>query len=72
MGVKAPYEVTSFEILTFTFLSKSTQNEKLMAYAKYSYDALRKRIYIREVGSYANKTFQFNSLLLYKQVNILK
>lgn len=47
---------------------KSTQNEKLMAYAKYSYDALGKRIRLREFGSYNNKTFHLDVLLLYREV----
>uniref|UniRef100_A0A8C4IHZ5 Ependymin n=1 Tax=Dicentrarchus labrax TaxID=13489 RepID=A0A8C4IHZ5_DICLA len=42
-------------------------DEKLMAYARYSYDALGKRIHLREIGSYNNKTFRFDVLLLYRQ-----
>ncbi|KAG8006289.1 Ependymin [Nibea albiflora] len=53
-------------LLTGSF-SVSTQNEKLMGFAKYSYDALRKRIHLREVGSYNNKTFHIDLLLLYKE-----
>ncbi|XP_042372871.1 ependymin-like, partial [Plectropomus leopardus] len=53
--------------ITLSSFSKSTQSEKLMAYAKYSYDALRQRIRLREFGSYENKSFHFDALLLYKQ-----
>lgn len=49
-------------------LLKATQSEKLMAYAKYSYDALGKRIRLSEFGSYENKTFHLDVLLLFRQV----
>lgn len=39
-----------------------------MAFAKYSYDALGQRIRLREFGSYNNKTFQLDVLLLYREV----
>lgn len=55
------------KLSVWTF-SKTTQNEKLMGFAKYSYDALRKRIHLREVGSFKNKTFHIDLLLLYKEV----
>ncbi|XP_040038180.1 ependymin-like 1 [Gasterosteus aculeatus] len=48
-------------------LSVATQSEKLMAYAKYSYDALGKRIRLSEFGSYENKTFHLDVLLLFRQ-----
>ncbi|KAI3376610.1 hypothetical protein L3Q82_017044 [Scortum barcoo] len=54
----------SYILLLF---SKFTQNAKLTAYAKYSYDALEERIRLREFGSYKNKTFHLDVLLLYKQ-----
>uniref|UniRef100_A0A1A7XD31 Ependymin n=1 Tax=Iconisemion striatum TaxID=60296 RepID=A0A1A7XD31_9TELE len=47
-------------------LSVTSQGGKLAAFAKYSYDALRQRVRLREVGSYNNKTFHFDALLLYK------
>lgn len=53
--------------ITFS-LSQSTTNEKLMAYAKYSYDALGQRIRFREIGSYVNKTFHLDALLLFREV----
>lgn len=58
-------------ILYFSF-SKSTANEKLMAYAKYSYDARGKRIRLREVGSFKKKSFHIDVLLLYKLVMKIK
>ncbi|XP_034413373.1 ependymin-like [Cyclopterus lumpus] len=48
-------------------LSVSTQSEKLMAYANYYYDALRRRIRLTEFGSYNNKTFHLDVLLLYRE-----
>lgn len=50
------------------FFLKSTQSEKLAAYAKYTYDALGKRIRLHELGSYNNRTFYIDALLLYNQV----
>nr|XP_046237313.1 ependymin-2-like [Scatophagus argus] len=48
-------------------LSVSTQNEKLWLYARYVYDALGQRIRLMEMGSYENKTFTADVLLLFKQ-----
>ncbi|XP_041841449.1 ependymin-like [Melanotaenia boesemani] len=48
-------------------LSVMTQSEKLSAFAKFSYDALRKIIHFREFGSYDNKTFHTDALLLFRQ-----
>ncbi|XP_072232469.1 ependymin-like [Leuresthes tenuis] len=48
-------------------LSVSTQSEKLVVFAKYNYDALGKRIRLSEIGSYDNKTFHLDVLLLYRQ-----
>lgn len=45
----------------------ASSNGKLMAFAKYNYDALGKRIRLREFGSYGNKSFHFDVLLLYNQ-----
>ncbi|XP_034471208.1 ependymin-like [Hippoglossus hippoglossus] len=45
----------------------ATQNEKLLAFAKYSYDAQRQRIRLTESGVYSNETFQLDVLLLYRQ-----
>ncbi|XP_036967500.1 ependymin-2-like isoform X1 [Acanthopagrus latus] len=60
-----PQRCKSPPLLTGSF-SVSTANEKLMAFAKYSYDALGKRIRLREVGSFKKKTFHTDVLLLYK------
>ncbi|XP_068570039.1 ependymin-like [Cebidichthys violaceus] len=61
-----PQPCASPSLLTGS-LSVASQNEKLMAYAKYSYDALGKRIRLREFGSYDNKTFHFDVLLLFRE-----
>ncbi|XP_028285560.1 ependymin-like 1 [Parambassis ranga] len=62
---QGPQQCTSPPLLTGS-LSISTQSEKLMAFAKYSYDALRQRIRLREFGSYNNKSFHLDVLLLYR------
>lgn len=49
---------------------QSTQNEKLWSYARYEYDALRERIRITEFGTYDNKTFSIDLLLLFRRVII--
>ncbi|XP_076581601.1 ependymin-2-like [Chaetodon auriga] len=61
-----PRKCTSPPLLTGSF-SVSTQSERLMAFAKFSYDALGKRIRLREIGSYDNKTFHGDVLLLYRE-----
>ncbi|XP_054457421.1 ependymin-like [Anoplopoma fimbria] len=61
-----PQPCTSPPLLTGS-LSVSTQSEKLMAYAEYSYDALGKRIRLTEFGSYRNKTFHLDVLLLFSK-----
>ncbi|KAK2862686.1 hypothetical protein Q5P01_002219 [Channa striata] len=48
-------------------LSVGSSDEKLGAFAKFNYDALRQRIRLREFGSYNNKTFRFDVLLLYRE-----
>ncbi|XP_054914555.1 ependymin-like [Poeciliopsis prolifica] len=48
-------------------LSVSTQSEKLAAFAKYAYDGLGRRIRLSDFGSFDNKTFHLDVLLLYKQ-----
>ncbi|XP_047442489.1 uncharacterized protein LOC125009017 [Mugil cephalus] len=61
-----PKQCTSPPLLSGS-LSVTSANGKLMAYARYSYDALGKRIRLREFGSYNNKTFHLDALLLYRQ-----
>nr|ACQ58758.1 Ependymin-1 precursor [Anoplopoma fimbria] len=48
-------------------LSVSTQNEKLWMYAGYMYDALGERIRLTEMGTYENKSFTFDALLLFRE-----
>ncbi|XP_034020148.1 ependymin-like isoform X2 [Thalassophryne amazonica] len=45
----------------------STQNEKLQEFAKYIYDGLGQRIRLLQMGTYDNKTFTYDVLLLFKQ-----
>ncbi|XP_061566385.1 ependymin-like [Cololabis saira] len=66
-----PQPCTSPALMTGD-LYVSTQSEKLTAFAKYMYDALGKRIRLREVGSYNNKTFELDVLLLYRQGVVYK
>lgn len=54
--------------MSFFLFFKSSANEKLMAFAKYSYDALGQRIRLREFGVFSNKTFHLDVLLLFNQV----
>ncbi|CAK6965301.1 ependymin-2-like [Scomber scombrus] len=61
-----PRQCRSPPLLTGS-LSVSTASEKLSAYAKYTYDALGKRIRLKELGSYKNHTFYIDALLLYNQ-----
>ncbi|XP_068569697.1 ependymin-like [Cebidichthys violaceus] len=48
-------------------LTVSTQNEKLWTYARYLYDALGQRVRIMELGSYENKSFSYDALLLFRE-----
>ncbi|KAI9538210.1 hypothetical protein NQZ68_017944 [Dissostichus eleginoides] len=48
-------------------LTVANQKDNLLASAKYTYDALRQRIRLREFGSYDNKSFHFDVLLLYQK-----
>ncbi|XP_029024913.1 ependymin-like [Betta splendens] len=45
----------------------STQNEKLLVYVRYLYDAIGQRIRLWEQGSYDNKTFTADYLLHYRE-----
>ncbi|XP_068444096.1 ependymin-like [Clinocottus analis] len=66
-----PKPCTSPPLLTGS-LSVSTQDEKLMVYAKYEYDALGKRIRLSEFGSYENRTFHVDMLLLFREGVVYK
>lgn len=39
-----------------------------MAYARYTYDALRQRIFFTEFVSFHNQTFRMSAILLYREV----
>ncbi|XP_041821064.1 ependymin-2-like [Chelmon rostratus] len=51
-------------------LTVTTQNEKLFTVAQYMYDALGRRIRLRELGKYENKTFTFDALLLFREATM--
>lgn len=68
-------EATSFELFflsVFLSLSQSSQREQLMVFGRYSYDALRQRVFLKEFGSFNNQTFQISAILLYREVKKLK
>ncbi|XP_034413083.1 ependymin-like [Cyclopterus lumpus] len=48
-------------------LTVSTQDEKLWAGAKYLYDALGQRVRVMELGTFENKSFTYDALLLYRE-----
>ncbi|XP_040929545.1 ependymin-1-like isoform X2 [Betta splendens] len=48
-------------------ITVSTQNEKLLVYVQYLYDAIGQRIRLWEQGSYDNKTFIADYLLHYRE-----
>ncbi|XP_037333549.2 ependymin-2-like [Pungitius pungitius] len=61
-----PHPCSSPSLLSGS-LTVSTQNEKLWTYARYLYDALGQRVRIMELGSYENKSFTYDALLLYRE-----
>ncbi|XP_013875976.1 ependymin [Austrofundulus limnaeus] len=64
-----PHPCESPALLT-GILSVSTQNEKLWTYAKYMYDALGQRVRIMELGTYENKSFTYDALLLFREATM--
>ncbi|KAG7496944.1 ependymin-like [Solea senegalensis] len=61
-----PHPCSSPPLMTGA-LTVSTQNEKFWTYAKYYYDAMGKRIRVKEMGTYENKTFTYDALLLFRE-----
>ncbi|XP_042368146.1 ependymin-2-like [Plectropomus leopardus] len=51
-------------------LTVSTQNEKLWTYAKYLYDGLGQRLRLVELGTYENKSFTYDALLLFREATM--
>ncbi|XP_070785830.1 ependymin-1-like [Enoplosus armatus] len=51
-------------------LTVSMQSKELWVYAKYIYDALGQRTRLREMGTYDNKTFTLDVLLLYREATM--
>ena len=54
--------------LTHVNFPQSTQNEQMWTYAQYLYDALGYRVRLKEMGTYMNKSFTYDALLLYREV----
>lgn len=69
LAEKTPHPCESPPLLSGA-LTISTQNEKLWTYAKYLYDALGHRVRLLELGSYENKTFTYDVLLLYREATM--
>ncbi|XP_041738353.2 ependymin [Coregonus clupeaformis] len=61
---QAPHQCRSPPLLTGAL---SVANEKFYANSKYTYDAMGKRIRFKEIGSYENKTFGIDALLLFRE-----
>ncbi|CAB1351794.1 unnamed protein product [Coregonus sp. 'balchen'] len=61
---QAPHPCRSPPLLTGAL---SVANEKFYANSKYTYDAMGKRIRFKEIGSYENKTFGIDALLLFRE-----
>ncbi|KAK5848614.1 hypothetical protein PBY51_006212 [Eleginops maclovinus] len=51
-------------------LTISTQNKNLFAYAKYKYDSIGQRFWLREVGKLMKKNFSYEVLLLFKEATM--
>ncbi|KAI4808164.1 hypothetical protein KUCAC02_000231 [Chaenocephalus aceratus] len=51
-------------------LAMSTQKENMWVYAKYLYDEMGQRIRLMERGTYENKTFSYDLLLLYREATV--
>ncbi|XP_037116370.1 ependymin-like 1 [Syngnathus acus] len=65
-AAQKPHPCVSPSLLSGQF-SVSTQNEQLWAFARFLYDALGQRIRLQEFGFYQNKTFTYDTLLLYRE-----
>nr|XP_019955756.1 PREDICTED: ependymin-like [Paralichthys olivaceus] len=63
---KRPHPCSSPPFLSGA-LTVSTQNEQLWSYIQYEYDALGQRIRLKELGTYLNKSFTYDALLLYRE-----
>ncbi|XP_063042398.1 ependymin-1-like [Engraulis encrasicolus] len=48
-------------------LTVGTQNEKVWAVGRYAYDAVQQRIHLGEMGTYNNKSFTYNALMLFDE-----
>uniref|UniRef100_A0A4W6D836 Ependymin-like 1 n=1 Tax=Lates calcarifer TaxID=8187 RepID=A0A4W6D836_LATCA len=66
-----PHPCTSPALLSGA-LTVSTQNEKLWTYSQYMYDALGQRIRLKEMGTYENKSFTYDALLLFREATMFE
>ncbi|KAG5261261.1 hypothetical protein AALO_G00301850 [Alosa alosa] len=48
-------------------MTVGTQNEQLWAVGGYAYDAITQRIHLGEVGTYNNKSFTYDALMLFQE-----
>uniref|UniRef100_A0A4W6D7L0 Ependymin-like 1 n=1 Tax=Lates calcarifer TaxID=8187 RepID=A0A4W6D7L0_LATCA len=65
------YTITTCK-LTYIISLQSTQNEKLWTYSQYMYDALGQRIRLKEMGTYENKSFTYDALLLFREATMFE
>lgn len=61
-----PHPCKSPPLLTGA-LTVSTQSEQLWAYTQYMYDALGRRIRLKEIGTYDKTPFTYDALLLFRE-----
>ncbi|CAG5929504.1 unnamed protein product [Menidia menidia] len=64
-----PHPCASPPLLTGA-LTVSTQNEKLSTFTRYMYDALGQRTRLMELGTYENKSFTYDVLLLFREATM--
>ncbi|KAM6949577.1 ependymin-like [Aplochiton taeniatus] len=63
---QVPHPCKSPPLMTGS-LTITSQDEQLVAYAKYFYDAFGQRVRLFEIGNYGNKTFSVDVLLLFRE-----
>jgi len=66
VSAQRPHPCRSPPLLTGD-LTVSTQSERLWAYAKFMYDALGQKVRMWEMGTYDNKNFTVDTLLLFRE-----
>ncbi|XP_062372856.1 ependymin-like [Sardina pilchardus] len=48
-------------------MTVGTQNDQLWAVGMYAYDGINQRIHVGEIGTYNNKSFTYNALMLFNE-----